>query len=115
MRVRKKKVVLPLMQTLVGMTPSQRTIIMHHLDDTSQDMLLDVVQYVLSSSENKLPKEKVQGLSEILSEHKCDLRYMCNNKKSCKLRRRKMKQMGGFPLGLVLSAAIPMLLNLFRR
>jgi len=115
MRLKKKQLLLPLMQSLMGMTPAQRTIILQHLDDHSQDMLIDTVQYVLQMGPKKLKKDDAGNLSHLLKDHKCDLRYLCNHKKTVKLRRRRLKQMGGFPLGLVLSTAIPLLLSLFKK
>ena len=113
--IKKNKVVLPLLQSLISMTPGQRTIILNHLDETTLDKLVEVSEYVLTASRQQLPKDKVDGLSSNLLEHKCDLQYKCNHKKSHKLRRQRMKKMGGFPLGLILSAAIPMLMNLISK
>jgi len=113
--LRNKKVVLPLLQTLMGMTPAQRTVIVAHLDEASQDMLIDTIEYVVKTARKKIPQDKADGLSALLTEHKCDVRYMCNRKHPGKLRRRRMRQMGGFPLGLILSTAIPMLFSLLKK
>lgn len=113
--LRNKRVVLPLLQTLMGMTPAQRTVIVAHLDDASQDMLIDTVDYVVKKGRKKLPKDKADSLAGLLSEHKSDVRYMCNRKHVAKLRRRRMRQMGGFPLGLIISTAIPLLFSLLRK
>jgi len=115
MALKRKNTALPLMQVLVGMTPAQRTIIVQHLNDEAQDMLLDSVKYVLQVAPKKMNSERKNNLSGALKEHKCNLRYLCDHKRTVKLRRRRLRQMGGFPLGLILSTAIPMLLNLFTK
>ena len=113
--LRNKKVILPLLQTLMGMTPAQRTVIVAHLDEASQDMLIDTIEYVVRSARRKMPKEKADSLSSLLADHKCDVRYMCDRRQAGRLRRRRMRQMGGFPLGLIISTAIPMLLSLLKK
>ncbi len=112
---RKKHVLLPLLQTLLGMTPSQRTIIIAHLNEETQDLLMETIKYVMFMGRKKLPQDKLENLGEALAENKCDLRYVCDKGKDCRRRRQRMRRMGGFPLGLILSTAIPMLLNLFTK
>lgn len=113
--MKNKLQLLPLLQTLMGMTPAQRTVVVAHLDTKSQDMLIDTIDYVLRMGRQKLPKDKAAELSEVLSEHKDDLRYVCDRKRPIKSRRKRMQQIGGFPIGLVLSTALPLLLNLLKK
>ena len=112
MKVKKPRVVLPFLQTLMGMTPAQRTIILAHIDDKSYDMLYDTISYVLSRGRTKIKDTDAKQLRLLLDGHKCDLRYLCNHKRSREQKRKRLLRMGGFPLGLIASTAIPMLLDL---
>ena len=112
MRVRKPRAVLPFLQTLMGMTPAQRTIILGHIDDKSYEMLYDTVMYVLTTGRRKLSDDDGEKVRRLLGEHKCDLRYLCNHKKAKTLKKKRLMRMGGFPLGVIVSTAIPLLTSL---
>lgn len=109
----RKAIVVPLMQALKKMTPTQRTIILAHLDDKTHATLCDVVSRVVKSK--SIPKKRSKSLKKRLAPYKADFRFVTSAKNSAKAKKKRLVQMGGNPLALILGTALPLLLNLFRK
>lgn len=111
--VRVKSVLLPLLHALKGVRPDHRVILMAHFDDKTRDALYETITNVLRSE--KVPFEKRLFLKTKLAEHRDDLRYLSNKKKSSKQKQKRLAQIGGGPMSHVLDLAIPLLLNLYAK
>lgn len=110
---RHKKVLLPLLDVLKSVKPEQRVILLAHLDDKTRDLLYQTIQRVLTS--DRVPFRKRLFLKSKLSDHKHDLRFLADRRKSVGAKKRKLAQMGAGPMSYILKAAIPLLLNVFTK
>ena len=112
---KKAEVVLPLLQSLSDVKPTnRRSILLSHLDDEACELLYETIRHVISN-ENVTPKDKTR-LAKALGPHKKDILSIVDGakgggKKARALKKMKLAQMGGFPLAAVLRFAIPMLLS----
>ena len=111
MRKSKQKVLLPFLNLLKTLKPANRVILLSHLDDKTRDVLYETINSVLKS--DSVPMRKRMFLRSKLWPFKEDLRYLANKKRTRKQKRSKLTQMGGAPLGYIVSTAIPLLLNLY--
>jgi hypothetical protein len=102
--------VLPFLQVLKQLRPGQRSILLSHLDNESCEMVYEAVANVLKNP--KVTPAKRRQLKKALAPHKKCLRSLVSKKRSSGLKRKDLASVGGFPLGLVLSTAIPLLLNM---
>ena len=112
MRAKQKKVLLPLLAILKSMKPTDRVILMSHLDDVSRDALYETINKVLTST--SVPPSKRRYLKTKLMPFKSDLRFLADRRKSTTSKKKKLTQMGGAPMGVVLRTAVPLLLNLYK-
>lgn len=113
MRETQRKVILPLLGVLKNLKAADRIIILAHLDDLSRDSLYETINRVLSQS-SPLPSSKKKLIRKKLWSHREDLRYLTSKKsKSKREKKRRLVHMGGNPLGYLLKAAVPLLLNLY--
>lgn len=102
--------ILPLLQTLKDTKPGQRGLLLGHLDNPTTENLCEAVCNVLRN--NSVPGKQQNKLRRALAPHKLTLRGIADKKKSVKSRKKKLVQLGGFPFTAILSAAIPLLMNL---
>lgn len=114
--VNKADIVLPLLQSLSDVKPTnRRSILLSHLDDEACELLYETIRHVIQS-ENLPPRAK-NHLAKALGPHKKDIMSVAGDsgrgggKRSRALKRKKLAQMGGFPIGAVLRFAIPILLS----
>lgn len=106
--------VLPLLQVLRELSPKQQSIILGHLDDKSCATLCTTIRRVIQSK--KLSDPEKRNLQRVLSSHKHCLRSLCNSKSvHSSSRRRNLQKLGGNPLLYILSTAIPLLLDIFKK
>ncbi len=110
---RKTRQVLPLLEVLRKMKPAHRVIVLAHLNDATRDDIYATVAKVLTSRSIS-ESEKVR-LRRKLGPHKQLLRYLADGNKRKNKRKKKdvLMQVGAGPMGHVLSAAVPMMLDLF--
>lgn len=113
--ISKKKLqhVLPMLDTLKKVSSKQRPILLSHFDDASCSAIYETVHNVIHNP--KVNSKCQKRLKKSLYPYKKDLRYLANKKHSNKSKKKRLIRMGGFPIGAVLSAAIPLLLNLLTK
>ncbi len=104
---------LPLFDTLTKTGGKQRSILLGHLNDESCQALYQAVHNVLVNP-NVTSKQK-KRLQTVLLPHAKQVRYLADYKKSEKAKRKKLLQLGGFPLATILSVAIPLLMRILRK
>ena len=110
---------IPLMHVLNGLNNAQRQIIIDHLDDDACKSIHYCIELVLSNRK-KLKKSQEKQVLNCLQEFNKDIVKVVKNtfKKKHKNRtsltrdRRELARIGGSPIGLFLSTAIPLLLDL---
>ena len=105
--------VLPFLQVLRELRPQQRSILLSHIDDESCEMVYEAVANVLKNS--KVTSAQRRRLKKALEPHKKCLRTLISNKSSRSAKRKNLLAVGGFPIGMILSAALPLLLNLLTK
>ena len=107
------KKVLPFLQMFKELRPVQRGILLDHLNDESCETLCETITNVLTNP--KLAKGKRTKLKKVLAPHKNSLRSLTKPRLSKKTKRKRLNQIGGFPIAAILGAAIPLLINLITR
>ena len=113
MRSSKRKVLLPLLAILKKMHANDRMILLSHLDDVTRDSIYEMIAHVLRS--NSLPMRKKLFLKSKLAPYKNDIRFLADTRKSSKLKKRRLTEMGGAPMGFIVRTAVPLLLNLYAK
>ena len=111
MRSKQKKVLLPLLNTLKSLKSDQRVILLSHLDDKTRDQLYETINAVMTSP--SVPMRKRLFLKSKLSPFKTDFRFLVNRRAAPASKKRRLLQMGGAPMGVILRTAVPLLLNLY--
>jgi len=107
------KVTLPLLHCLERMQPTHRSVILAHLDEPSREDIYQSVGEVLRSPE--VPDARRLRLKRLLRPYKDNLRYLAREKASPVVKREKLKLIGGDGIKPVLSTAVPLLLDAFKR
>ena len=107
------RALIPFLSTFKEIKPSQRGILLAHLDDSACDILCETVSNVLRNPRIKPTLRK--KLCKSLHPYKTLLRQLGDSKKSLKFKRKILYKVGGFPLASILSAAIPFLMSLLRK
>jgi hypothetical protein len=105
--------ILPFIHTFKTLRPAQRVILLAHLDDKSCNLLCECCANVLHNS--KIPTAKRKRLSKALLPHKAALRQLVHPSGSLTAKRKKLYQLGGGPLSLILGTALPLLVDLLRK
>lgn len=114
MRGKKKlREVIPFLQTFKDLRPNQRSILIGHIDDKSCEILYEAIANVLRSP--RISDGQRKKLRKILQAHKSCLRSLISNKTSRTLKRKKLQQIGGFPLATILATAVPLVLDLLMK
>lgn len=105
---------LPLIQVLKKLKHYERQIIVDHLDDKACRSLKKCLQTVLKQGQ-KVPESERSKLSRCFKRHKpLFTKLLSEGGGGCR-DKRTLARLGGNPLALILSTAIPLLLNLFRK
>ncbi len=110
-RRKQKTQLIPLLNVLKSLKSDDRVIILAHLDDETRDGLYATIAAVLKSE--KVPIETRLALHRKLKNHKDCLAHIVSQKTSSKVKKKKLTQMGGGPMKLILQTALPLLLRLF--
>ena len=107
---------LPLMQVLKELKNYQRQIVLDHLEPSACDSLVKCISTVLKHGNNskKLNSQKKGKLRAIVKKNKKNFAKIISKSARKNVKKRALAQMGGNPLALVLSTAIPIILELMR-
>ena len=112
-KMAKAKKVLPLLRVLQDFKPkSRRSILLSHLDDEACEALYEAVANVMLN--DRLHPDVRAKLKRVLKANKEPLTVMSDAEADPTLKKRHLSQMGGGALSLILSAAIPVLVDLLR-
>ena len=101
---RRLRMILPFLQTLRELKPTQRQILLAHIDIPSCEILYETIANVLSSE--RVSVKTRRRLKKTLAAHKKCLRVLVNKKKSHANRRKKLYSIAGSPLALVSAIVI---------
>lgn len=104
---KRAKELLLLFSLLKQLKHKQRVGVIKYLDEKSTESLYEAIHNVLHNK-NVSPQRR-NRLKRILRPHKNLLRYLGNKKRSKKIKQQKLAEIGGSPLALILSTAIPIL------
>ena len=110
---RNAQVLLPLLNILMGLPSEKRIILLNHLDESTKDGIYKCIRSVLHSDEVSLRRRLF--LKTKLQPYKSHLRYLARSSKNSSkvLKTRRLTQIGGGPMEVILRTAVPMLLNIF--
>jgi hypothetical protein len=112
-RKEKARKVLPLLRVLQDFKPkSRRSILLSHLDDESCEALYEAVANVMLS--DRIHPTVRAKLKRILNRNREPLTILSDKEADPALKKRHLTQMGGGVLSLILSTAIPLLIDLLR-
>lgn len=101
--------IIPLLHVLRSVNSDYRIIILSHLDDLTRDRIYEALTKVLTN--DKLSFSQKLELKKKLGKHRHDLRCLMDTRKSAKVKKKKLLQMGGGPMSNVLSATFSHLLD----
>lgn len=104
--------ILPFLQTFKELRPSQRGIMLAHLDDSSCKILQETIANVLRNP--SVSESRKKKLRKVLQPHKSALRNLARGSSSGGAKKKTLYKIGGLPLAAILSTAIPILLDVIR-
>ena len=110
---KKAKKLLPLYLLLKQLPSKKRTELLQYLDEESAESLYEAVHNILTNP--IIGPTQRRRLYRVLKPHKVTLRYLGDKRKSKKQKRQKLAQIGGNPLALILSTAIPILTEILMK
>lgn len=103
---------IPLLHTLNQLTNDQRQIIIDHLDPAACASLTNCVAVVLKKGKQKLKSSKKKAcLKRCVHSYKPQFSAILSPSTSVQGRQRALARVGGNPLGFILSAALPIVLE----
>ena len=108
---------IPLLQILKELKEHQRQIIIDHLDLSACSSLTKCISTVLMGDKKIHPNQR-KIIAKLIKTNKTDLRKILGKKPSAKNHqkvKRDLARIGGNPLMFLLSAGIPLLLDLIRK
>lgn len=108
----RRRAMIPLLSVLKSMRPEHRIVVLAHLDDATRDAIYETITDVLQS--DKVPIQRRLFLRSKLADHRSDLRYLTDKKRSKIGKKKKLTQVGGAPMYHVLRAALPLMLQLYK-
>ena len=105
----KAKKALPLLKILQDLPDDHRQIVIDHLDEKTCESVIDCIKRVVKSGK-KLKSN--QELREFILKNQHQIQRLLTNKGgSFTRRRRSLAQFGGGPLALVMSFAVPLIVD----
>ncbi len=107
----RKSSLIPLLHVLKSLKSADRVIILAHLDDHTRDAIYKTVSNVLKSK--RVPIQNRIHLRDNLGSFKSDFRCLISKDSSSVQKKKKLTQLGGNPLSLILDTALPLMLDLF--
>ncbi len=100
---------LPLFYVLSELKDYQRQIIINALSNDADKAIIESISFLLKNGK-KLPVKK--SISRCVRDNKTDIQCLLNkNKQAAKLYKKKLTKLGGNPIGFILSAVLPLILN----
>lgn len=105
--------ILSFLQALKGLRPAHRTVLLSHLDENSCETLYETISNVLCNT--NITSSQRRRLKKQLTPHKDTLRFLSCKRKSPQAKKKRLTQMGGFPITTILSTAIPLLTSLIKK
>ena len=105
---------LPLFKLFRNLSKKDQLVLLPHLDEISQEAICSVISSCVQKA--KLSKKKKDFLKKKLSKQKAGIRALSrdNGKLSKSQKNDLLIQLGGSPLSLLLSAAIPLISSLLK-
>lgn len=107
--MKRLKETIPLIEILKELKPYQRQILIEHLDDNACNHLEECLTTVLKKGKNSSYKKKIE---HCVNENRKIFDNILRRRKSKKHQRKLLARVGGNPLGFILSAALPLLVDL---
>ena len=110
----RKKNLLAFFQVLGELHPVKRRLLMQHIDDHSCQSLYNCIWTVLQEAykgNSSLDKTFLDKLQNCLHTHKSNFQTILYDGTSQKAKKEAVTQLGGGALSLILSAAIPLLMQ----
>ena len=98
------------LHTMKTIEPSNRSAVIQGLDNKSCKLLYRAITSALQSPYVGPTRRK--RLSQRLAPYKNQLRILMMNNTDLRKKKKILKEMGGFPLDIILNTAIPLLLSL---
>jgi geranylgeranyl pyrophosphate synthase len=114
--IEQQRKLLPFLSALKKLSPDDRIIVLSHLDFKTRDLLYATIVSVLRS--RKIPLEWRRKLKQQLAPHKKELRQISRQYGRGRVEKkeratRHLARIGGESLGVLIDAAIPLLLEIF--
>jgi hypothetical protein len=108
---KQRKTLLPLLNILEKVDPTDRIILLTHLDDCSRESIIAMISIVIRN--NKSHAIEKEMLRQELGPVKKHIRYLVNPRFK-KKNKEHLIAIGGSPFDTILKTGIPLLLHLFR-
>lgn len=105
---------LPLMQVLAKLKHYERQIVVDHLDEAGCKALKVCLKTVLRKK-TKVPESLKPKLGRCFKQHRHLFAKLLADRSGGSAGKKTLARLGGNPLALILSTAIPLLLDLIRR
>jgi len=103
---------IPLFKVLKSLSPDDRVTILKHLSEEGKESIYTLIHSVLKTKSKDWSKSN--SVVKKLSPFKKSLRYLSKRSNSSKTKTKVLtNQVGGFPLGLLLNVALPLLGSVF--
>lgn len=109
---RKVKKFVPLLKVIDKLSPADQAILLEHLDDSSSSCIMACVLNGLKNPSISSDQRRI--LRNGWKANEKEIRYIANEKKPFKGRKKKLKQVGG-SIGFLISALLPILTSLFTK
>jgi len=113
MREGDRRQILPLLSVLKSLRAPQRVIVLAHLDDVTRDKVYQCINLTLHHRSH-LPPQIKKRLRRRLWKEREDLRCFSCGKSSKALKKKKLLQLGGAPMGYLLKSMVPLMLKLYK-
>lgn len=113
MKKQKAKKLLHLFSLLKQLPSKKRIELLQYLDESCVQNIYEAVHNILHNQ--SIDQKQQKKLKKALQPYKTVLRYLGDKRKPEKQKRLKLTQIGGNPLALILSAAIPIISELLMR
>lgn len=106
-RISRKKLqtAYPLVKLLLRLNSQDRQHLLQYLNSEACDVICECIHNSITNKDLKCRK----SLCEKTKSEKDTIRYLVNPKHKVDIKRKKLVQIGGNPLGLILSVALPLL------
>lgn len=100
----------PLMKIIKKLNNDEKRVLVKHLDGKSIECLSCVFRNAIANP--TLSEEQQKHLRQKLWDKRNDVRFIANTKKSTDAKRRRLSQLGGNLLGLIIGQLLPLVTSL---